>query len=298
MRLIFFGMPGRLSGPPLTALLEAGFDVAAVVLPAPAGAPPLVPLPGLAAPAGLPLAGPPPSLLQIAARRGIPAIAAGRIGADALAAEIGRLGAGLACVVCWPWRLPPGLLAAPRHGFLNLHPSLLPDLRGPEPLFWAFRSGAERTGVTVHAMDEELDTGPIALQAELALPAGITGDEAERRAADLGARLLVEAVRGIGAGALALRPQGAGGRFLPGPTPADFAIDLAWPARRAFAFMRGTADWGMPFPVELPGGPLLLGEAAGYDPGASLGRAHERAGDLVRLQLSPGVLVARLASLG
>lgn len=298
MRLIYFGMPGRLSGPPLLALLAAGFDVAALVVPAPPGAPPLAELPRLTpAPMPLLMAGkpPPPSAIQVAAARGLPVLAASRAGAGALAAEMAARGADLACVVCWPWRLPPELLAVPRHGFFNLHPSLLPDLRGPEPLFWAFREGHERSGVTLHQMDAGLDTGPIALQAELALPAGMRGAEAEGRAAELGAELLVEALGLLERGRLALRPQGPGGRYLPLPSPADFAIGADWPARRAFGFMCGTAEWGLPYPLEIGGAHLLLGEALAYEPVASLGRPYERSGELVRVQMAPGVLTARLA---
>lgn len=299
MRLIYFGMPGRLSGPPLLALLAAGFDVAALVVPAPPGAPPLAELPRLTpAPMPLLMAGkpPPPSAIQVAAARGLPVLAASRAGAGALAAEMAARGADLACVVCWPWRLPPELLAVPRHGFFNLHPSLLPDLRGPEPLFWAFQEGRARTAVTLHWMDEGLDTGDIALQRPLELPAGLGWDEAEARAGALGAELLGEAVPLLERGALPRRPQGPGGSFRAAPGPADFAIDLAWTAERAFRFMRGTAAWGYPYAVALPGDATLrLGAAVGYDPAGALAVTHELGDGLARLRMGRGVLVATVA---
>jgi hypothetical protein len=59
------------------------------------------------------------------------------------------------CLCCLlAHRIPPELLALPRHGFLNLHPSLLPAYRGPHPLFWALRDGLRESGVTVHWMAE------------------------------------------------------------------------------------------------------------------------------------------------
>jgi methionyl-tRNA formyltransferase len=64
-------------------------------------------------------------------------------------------------VVSWFWtkRLPPAILAlAPAIG---VHPSLLPRHRGPDPYFWAIRSGDAVTGVTAHVLDESYDTGPI-----------------------------------------------------------------------------------------------------------------------------------------
>jgi methionyl-tRNA formyltransferase len=69
-------------------------------------------------------------------------------------------------VVCmgFPWRIPPDALAVPPLGWLNGHPSLLPQHRGPIPVAWAIRQGDEEIGVTFHRMDADLDTGPIVSQ--------------------------------------------------------------------------------------------------------------------------------------
>jgi methionyl-tRNA formyltransferase len=69
-------------------------------------------------------------------------------------------------VVCmgFPWKIPPDALAAPRLGWLNGHPSLLPRHRGPLPVAWAIREGDEEIGITFHRMDADLDTGPILAQ--------------------------------------------------------------------------------------------------------------------------------------
>jgi methionyl-tRNA formyltransferase len=62
------------------------------------------------------------------------------------------------------WRLPPEVLALPRLGVLNVHPSALPRYRGPAPLLWAIRNGDPTFGMTIHRMDDGLDTGPILAQ--------------------------------------------------------------------------------------------------------------------------------------
>jgi methionyl-tRNA formyltransferase len=236
----------------------------------------------------------PPNLLQLAAAHGLPALALGRpVGPDALAA-LAELRPDLICVACWPWRLPLALLALPRHGCLNVHPSLLPELRGPEPLFWALHSGAERGGVTVHMMDESLDTGDIVSQAVIDLPAGIGWQEAEGRAAALGGRLLTEAVDLLAAERMPRCPQGPGGSYRPAPTDANFALSPGWPARRAFAFMRGTAAWGHPYTISLRGEELRLAEAVAYDPTRTLGQPYRRSADQIEIQHTPGTLTARL----
>ncbi len=295
LRVVLFGMPGPLAGAALTALLEAGVTLAAVAVPAPPGAPPVAPAPRSSAPARLIPLGPPPppGLLDLAQVHGVPTLALGSVRVPAVHEALRALSPELVCVACWPWRIPPTLLAVPRLGFLNLHPAPLPELRGPAPLFWAFQQGRASTAVTLHWMDAGLDTGPIALQAPLELPVGLDWDTAEQQAADLGAALLRELLARLVAGALPRRPQGSGGSYRPAPGMADFAVDPGWPAERAFRFMRGTAAWGHAYrlPATLAAPPLST--ALAYEPTGSLGTPLVVQGQTVRVQMTPGILVAR-----
>lgn len=70
----------------------------------------------------------------------------------------------LSIVVAYGKILPKELLAIPPHGFLNVHPSLLPAYRGAAPIESALLAGEEKTGVTIIKMDEEMDHGPILAQ--------------------------------------------------------------------------------------------------------------------------------------
>lgn len=72
-------------------------------------------------------------------------------------------------LVSWFWttRLPMTLVNAARHGGIGAHPSLLPRHRGPDPTYWAIASGDEETGVTVHRIAAEYDTGEILAQERL-----------------------------------------------------------------------------------------------------------------------------------
>jgi len=60
--------------------------------------------------------------------------------------------------------VPPEILNSPKHGILNIHPSLLPKYRGPSPVQTAILNGEQQTGVTIIKMDEEIDHGPIVAQ--------------------------------------------------------------------------------------------------------------------------------------
>ena len=86
--------------------------------------------------------------------------------------------------------LPTSVISLPTHGSINLHFSLLPRWRGAAPVQRAIEAGDSVSGVTVFALDEGMDTGPIYLERRFALDADITSDELLNELADLG----VEAV--------------------------------------------------------------------------------------------------------
>lgn len=296
LRVVYVGMPGAFSLAPLAALLRAGIDVAGVVVPA--AQPGCAPIARLTAPpprSSLPIANPymTRGILHMAWEHGIAAFEVGRPGDPATRAALAELRPDVACVACFPWRIPAALLALPPLGFLNLHPSLLPAYRGPEPLFWAFRDGEHTTGMTIHLMDEGLDTGDIVAQVPLDLPDGISGAEAERLCAALGARLLVETLDALGRGTAKRRKQPSGGTYYGRPSQDDFTLDTGWPARRAFNFMRGTAEWGQPYVVEAGGARLALRAALAYAPDGTIGQPFVRMEDEMLVQFTPGVVRAR-----
>jgi len=90
---------------------------------------------------------------------------------------------------------------------VNVHPSLLPENRGPAPLYWTFKLGLTKTGVTVHMLEERADAGPILAQREMPVPEGISEAELEQQLAKLGGKLLVEVVQQFAAGSLQPQPQ-------------------------------------------------------------------------------------------
>jgi methionyl-tRNA formyltransferase len=64
----------------------------------------------------------------------------------------------------FPWRIPSEALAVPPLGAVNLHPSLLPRYRGPNPLGWTLRNDEPEMGLSLHRMDARFDTGPLLAQ--------------------------------------------------------------------------------------------------------------------------------------
>ncbi len=291
LRVLYVGMLGEFSRRPLPSLLAAGIRVVGVCVPSAEKGPGIRRLEPVTAVSQLPILTPfaAPNLIHTAWEHHIPVFAIGRLSAE-MQALIRELAPDVACVACFDQRIPTKVLSIPRYGFLNVHPALLPDFRGPAPLFWTFHAGISETGVTVHFMDDGLDTGDIALQAPLSLPDGISGPAADALAADLGGQLLVEAITQLQAGTLPRRPQGANGRSYPSPQPADFHIPTSWPARRAFNFMRGTASWERPFIIETDSERLAAKTAVAYSAQGQLPRPVTQENGRTHIQFTPGIL--------
>jgi methionyl-tRNA formyltransferase len=122
-------------------------------------------------------------------------------------AEFAAFGADVAVVAAYGLILPLPVLAAPRHGCLNVHASLLPRWRGAAPIQRAILAGDRETGITIMQMDEGLDTGAILLQQAVPILPDTTAGELTEQLAALGARLMLEALDGVAEGRLAPRPQ-------------------------------------------------------------------------------------------
>lgn len=100
-------------------------------------------------------------------------------------------------VVAYGALIPKALLEIPIHGTLNMHPSLLPKLRGPSPIRSAILNDIRETGVSIMLMDEELDHGPILAQEQVAISESswpLPGGELDTLLAERGGALLAETI--------------------------------------------------------------------------------------------------------
>ena len=110
-------------------------------------------------------------------------------------------------VVAYGHILKPELLELPARGMVNVHPSLLPALRGPAPVEWAVIQGLTETGVTIMQLDAGMDTGPILHQIPDHIDPDITGGDLSEHLAELGAQALVETLAVLEQGKLKPVPQ-------------------------------------------------------------------------------------------
>ena len=273
-RVLFLGMQGNFSQPPLRALLEAGIEVCAVVMPAVQS--PMQQDPASmrlrerpqAARSGLPMLQSTlhTSILQLAWERQIPVWEVQSLFDPETIATLAKYTPDVICVVCFSKRIPRAVLDIPRLGCLNVHPSLLPANRGPEPFFWTFREGSERTGVTIHLMDEGIDSGPIVAQEALEVPDGISYSELERRCAKLGGILLAGSVWELFNGLATPMPQDETKSNYHGfPSDDDFIVPVVeWSARHVYKFICGVASWGTPIILRVGDKPIPVKSAISY----------------------------------
>jgi methionyl-tRNA formyltransferase len=188
---------------------------------------------------------------------------------------VSRLQGDVFCIASFPYLLREPLLRVPKHGVLNVHPSLLPKHRGVDPLFWTFFHDDAEAGVTVHVVDAGVDSGAIVSQESLPLQRGIDGSSLLLHLADIGARLLLQALEDLERGTLSRRPQEAGSRDpLPSRAKARIAFD-EWPAERVWHVLRGA---GVRRFADADGNPLRAGRATTFKTGAH----EERPGTVAR----------------
>jgi len=120
--------------------------------------------------------------------------------------ELRSLNADLQIVVAFRM-LPESVWNMPPLGTINLHGSLLPQYRGAAPINWAVINGEKETGVTTFKLKHEIDTGNILMQESFPIEENETAGDVHDKMKEIGARVLVETVKGMADGTLAESPQ-------------------------------------------------------------------------------------------
>jgi methionyl-tRNA formyltransferase len=188
-------------------------------------------------------------------------------GAPELEQQLRAFDADIAVVCCYPRRLPMNLVKTAQCGGINLHPSLLPKYRGPEPLFWLYRHGERCTGVTIHRVDSGLDTGPILAQESIDVPIGMPGNELWMTSAEQSARLLIDLLSSDDAlRETAGRSQGRdNGTYFSWPRERDLTLKPEeWEAWRLFHFARGVIPIGYSPRIDLGDSCAIITAAHSY----------------------------------
>ena len=226
MRLVFAGTP-EVAVTSLRALLASRHEVAAVVT-------------RPDAPAGRGRRVEPSPVATLARSEGLEVLTPARPREPVFLDRLREIAPDCCPVTAYGALLPQSALDVPRHGWVNLHFSLLPAWRGAAPVQHAVLHGDEITGATTFSLVAEMDAGPVyGVVTEPIQPADTSGDLLARLATS-GSQLLVATLDGIEDGTLRAVPQPADGvSFAPKITPADARVDWKLPAHIIDRVIRG-----------------------------------------------------------
>ena len=178
------------------------------------------------------------SLAAIAKRASLPYFAIHDINSGYSVSLIRSFQPDIICSCIFRQKLRQSVIKIPDYGTINIHPSLLPKYRGPDPNFWVFKNGENITGVTVHYMDENFDTGDIIIQKSFEIPEGIDMRGLLQSLALISADLAVIAVESIFNKNTKRLPQ-INEEYYPSPTKKDYVIDITKDAKSIYNFVKG-----------------------------------------------------------
>lgn len=225
MRIVFAGTPAP-AVPSLRAVAASAHDLVGVVT-------------RRDAPLGRKRVLTPSAVAAAAADLDVPIVKADRLDETATAA-ISALAPDLGVIVAYGGLVREPLLSTPRHGWINLHFSLLPRWRGAAPVQHALIAGDRTTGASVFQLVAALDAGDVFGEVRYDVPRGATAGEVLSELADAGAELLVRVVDEIAAGTAHATPQTGTATLAPKLSIADGALDLTAPADVVLDRFRGT----------------------------------------------------------
>lgn len=257
MRLVFAGTP-QTAVPALDALLASRHEVTAVVT-----------RPGAPAGRGRKVEASP--VAQRAAAAGLEVLTPARARDPQFLDRMREIAPDCCPMAAYGALLPQSLLDIPRHGWVNLHFSVLPAWRGAAPVQHAILHGDDVTGASTFRVVAELDAGPVYGVLTEPVRADDTTGTLLDRLSHAGAKLLVATLDGIEDGTVQAVPQPAEGvSFAPKITPADARVDWKLPAHMVDRQIRAcTPDPGAW--TELDGARLKLGPVSLAGPGSPAG---------------------------
>ena len=137
------------------------------------------------------------ALSRIAAHLDVPLLRAWRINDEHSRLGLAALQPDAVVMASFDQIVGARALAIPAHGWMNIHPSMLPKYRGPEPVYWAIADGVEETGITLHRAVPKVDAGPILAQGGVRIEPHDNAGTLTRKLVARGVELLPQALAGL-----------------------------------------------------------------------------------------------------
>ena len=186
----------------------------------------------------------PSPVKQAALRHGLPVFQPERIRRPEAVQHLRELAPDVMVVVGYGQIIPQVIIDIPKHGIINVHASLLPELRGAAPIQWAIARGLQRTGVATMRINAGLDTGDVLDARETPIGPDETAPELSLRLAEAGAGLLVRTLAALEDGTARPVPQDdARATYAPILAKEDGRIDWRQSAHEIHNLIRGLQPW-------------------------------------------------------
>ncbi len=230
LRVVFMGTPA-FAVPSLHALVDAGYDVAAVFT-----------QPDRPVGRGGKLTAPP--VKQAAVELGLEVYQPESAKTGEVYAYLQDKNPDVVVVVGYGQIISQRVIDLPRLGCVNVHSSLLPRLRGAAPINWAIVRGDKKTGVSTMQIVKKLDAGDVLGVKETAIGDDEYAPELADRLAKMGAELLIETLQLLEQGAITPQPQDdAASTYAPIMKREDGLVDWNLPAQEIYNRVRGFSPW-------------------------------------------------------
>lgn len=228
--IVFMGTPD-FSVPVLEKVIEDGYKILAVVTQPDR-------------PVGRKKVLTPPPVKAAALKYGLPVLQPEKLSKSAELDEIIRLKPDLVVTAAYGQLLPNVLLEAPKYGCINVHASLLPELRGGAPIHYSILQGKKETGITIMYMAEKLDAGDIISQAAVVIEEEDNTGTLHDKLSMVGADLLSKTIPSLLDGTSQRTPQDESkATFAPNIRRTDEKIDWSRSGEELYNQVRGLCPW-------------------------------------------------------
>ncbi|MDM5357962.1 methionyl-tRNA formyltransferase [Peribacillus sp. RS7] len=246
-KIIFMGTPD-FSVPVLKRIIDEGYDVIAVVTQPDR-------------PVGRKKVLTPPPVKVEAEKQGIPVYQPEKIREKEELEKIIALNPDLVVTAAFGQILPNELLDAPKYGCINVHASLLPELRGGAPIHYSILQGKEKTGITIMYMAEKLDAGDILTQAEVAIGEEDNVGTLHDKLSKIGSDLLAETLpKLLNQELQAIKQEEDQATFAPNIKRSEEKIDWSKSGEDIYNHIRGLNPWPVAY-TTLDGSILKIWQA-------------------------------------
>lgn len=168
-------------------------------------------------------------------------------------------------VSCYSRRVPQSILSLARKGSFNVHPSLLPQFRGPNPLFWQLREGVCEFGITMHRMTDNFDAGNIISQQKIKLNDGLYNTEITNLLANVAGDLVLNTFDNINNDNLVeIKQLEELSSYQSMPSINDYTVSTSWTAKRLYNFINAYKYFDVYFLCDINGKEYKLIDALSY----------------------------------